>query len=65
MDGRAPRIVPTGAALGARVEDLDLRGLDTETFAFMYKAVRMCAFRSKYRSTTARAALGTEKSPPP
>ena len=38
VDGRAPRIVPTGAALGARVEDLDLRGLDTETFAFVYQA---------------------------
>jgi len=38
VDGRGPRIVPTGAALGARVEGLDLRGLDTETFAFLYQA---------------------------
>ena len=38
VDGRGPRIVPTGAALGARVEGLDLRGLDTETFAVIHQA---------------------------
>jgi hypothetical protein len=35
VDGRSRRVVPTGAALGARVEGLDLRGLDTETFSFI------------------------------
>ena len=33
-----PRIVPTGAALGARVEGVDVRSLDTETFALVYQA---------------------------
>ena len=36
--GRLPRIVPTGAALGARVEGLDLRGLDTDAFAVISQA---------------------------
>jgi len=36
--GRRPRIVPTGAALGARVEGVDLRELDAETFAVVYRA---------------------------
>ena len=38
VDGHVPRIVPTGAVLGAGVEGMDLRGLDTETFAFIYQA---------------------------
>lgn len=38
MDRRLPRIAPTGAALGARVEGVDVRELDAETFAFIYQA---------------------------
>jgi taurine dioxygenase len=38
VDGRVPRVVPTGAALGARVEGLDARRLDRETFAIIYQA---------------------------
>ena len=38
MDRRVPRIVPTGAALGARVDGLDVRGLETESFALVYQA---------------------------
>jgi taurine dioxygenase len=33
-----PRVVPTGAALGARVDNVDLRALDPETFAMIYRA---------------------------
>ena len=33
-----PRVVPTGAALGARVDNVDLRALDPETFALIYRA---------------------------
>jgi len=36
--GPLPRIVPTGAALGARVEGVDLRGLDTDAFAVISQA---------------------------
>jgi taurine dioxygenase len=32
------RFVPTGAALGARVEGVDVRSLDTDTFALVYQA---------------------------
>ena len=38
MDSRVPRIVPTGAALGAWVDGVDLRRLDTETFSRIYQA---------------------------
>jgi taurine dioxygenase len=38
VDRRVSRIVPTGAALAARVEGIDVRGLDPETFAFVYQA---------------------------
>ena len=38
MDGRAPRVVPTGAALGAHVDGVDVRALDAETFSFVYQA---------------------------
>jgi taurine dioxygenase len=33
-----PRIVPTGAALGACVEGVDLRRLDTDTFSLIHQA---------------------------
>src|SRR6187399_3272991 len=38
MDSHIPRIVPTGAALGARVDGVDLRRLDNETFARIHQA---------------------------
>jgi taurine dioxygenase len=39
MDGgRLPRIVPTGAPVGARVDDVDVRALDAGTFSFIYQA---------------------------
>jgi taurine dioxygenase len=38
MNRGAPRLVPTGGALGARVDGLDVRALDTESFAFVYQA---------------------------
>ena len=38
MDSGVLRIVPTGAALGARVDGVDLRRLDTETFARIHQA---------------------------
>jgi taurine dioxygenase len=38
VDRGVPRILPTGAALGARVEGVDVRSLDTETFALVYQA---------------------------
>jgi taurine dioxygenase len=38
VDRDVPRIVSTGAALAARVEGIDVRGLDTEAFAFVYQA---------------------------
>jgi len=38
MDLHVPRIVPTGAALGARVDGLDVRALDPETFSVVYEA---------------------------
>ena len=38
VDRRVPRIVPTGAALAARVEGIDVRRFGTETFAFVYQA---------------------------
>ena len=38
MDGRGPHIVPTGAALGARIDGVDVRGIDTESFAIIYQA---------------------------
>jgi taurine dioxygenase len=37
-DDRGPRIVPTGAALGGRVEGIDLRGLDADSFTVVYRA---------------------------
>jgi taurine dioxygenase len=33
-----PRVVPTGAALGARVDNIDVRALDDRTFSFIYRA---------------------------
>ena len=39
MDGgRLPRIVPTDAPVGARVDDVDVRALDAGTFSFVYQA---------------------------
>ena len=31
-------IVPTGAALGARIDGADVRAIDTESFAIIYQA---------------------------
>lgn len=38
MDGRGPHIVPTGAALGARIDGVDVRAIGTETFAIIHQA---------------------------
>lgn len=38
MDSRVPHIVPTGAVLGARVDGLDVRAIDTDTFLRIYQA---------------------------
>ena len=35
---RLPRVVPTGAALGARIEGVDVRGLDADAFAVIHQA---------------------------
>ena len=38
MSDGVPRVVPTGAALGARVDNVDVRLLDPETFSLIYRA---------------------------
>jgi taurine dioxygenase len=38
MDRRVPHIVHTGAALGARIDGVDVRAIDTDSFAIIYQA---------------------------